>query len=245
MSLSDLFSRKRKDEPDAAEAGADAPAHPTKALSKFLASLNAKSQPLLLDLGPVVGTNVTFFGEELGCKILVENVFKDIDQHVSEGKVEQLPAFLAKRFSQGENAVDGILCWDIFDYLDWKGAQALARELVRILRPDGAVLAQFSTTESKVSGPPTYTKYIVVDRQTLQYRPYAAVRGKQRPLVNRDIQRMFEPLRITEQFLLKNNLREVLFRKAAEPGATKSRGDEGGPTPSGSDSIDTDHRAAD
>jgi hypothetical protein len=116
---------------------------------------------------------------------------------------------------------------------------------VRILRPDGAVLAQFSTTESKVSGPPTYTKYIVVDRQTLQYRPYPAARGKQRPLVNRDIQRMFEPLRITEQFLLKNNLREVLFRKAADPGATKSRGDEGGPTPSGSDSIDTDHRAAD
>ena len=30
---------------------------------------------------------------------------------------------------------------------------------------------------------------------------------------NRDIQRMFEPLRITEQFLLKSNLREVLFRK--------------------------------
>src|SRR5207247_2898998 len=51
------------------------------------------------------------------------------------------------------------------------------------------------------------------DLQTLQYRPYAAARGKQRPLVNRDIQRMFEPIRITEQFLLKNNLREVLFRK--------------------------------
>jgi hypothetical protein len=29
---------------------------------------------------------------------------------------------------------------------------------------------------------------------------------------------MFEPLRITEQFLLKNNLREVLFRNAAAQG---------------------------
>ena len=228
MSLSDLFSRKRKDEPDAAEAGADAPAHPTKALSKFLSSLNAKSQPLLLDLGPVVGTNVTFFGEELGCKILVENVFKDIDRHIVEGKVEELPAFLSKRFSQADESLDGILCWDIFDYLDWKAAQALARELVRIVRADGAVLAQFSTTESKVPGPPTYTKYVVVDRQTLQYRPYAAARGKQRPLVNRDIQRMFEPLRITESFLLKNNLREVLFRK-----------------PAAAAPIETDHRTAD
>ena len=32
--------------------------------------------------------------------------------------------------------------------------------------------------------------------------------------VKRDIQRMFEPLRITEQFLLKSQQREVLFRKA-------------------------------
>jgi hypothetical protein len=34
-------------------------------------------------------------------------------------------------------------------------------------------------------------------------------------LNNRDIQRMFEPLRITEQFLLKSTMREVLFRKPA------------------------------
>jgi hypothetical protein len=33
---------------------------------------------------------------------------------------------------------------------------------------------------------------------------------------NRDIQRMFEALRVTEQFLLKNNLREVLLRKPAD-----------------------------
>jgi len=88
---------------------------------------------------------------------------------------------------------------------------------VRILRPDGAVLAQFSTVESKSPSPATYTKYVVVDRQTLQYRSYPAARGKQKPLLNRDIQRMFEPMRVTEQFLLKNNLREVLLRKPAAP----------------------------
>jgi SAM-dependent methyltransferase len=214
LSLSHLFSRKRKDEPDAAEGGGDSPVYPTRALGKFLSSLNATPQPLLLDLGPVVGTNVTFFGEELGCKFLVENVFKDIDRHVTEGKLEELPAFLAKRFPQVEASVDGILCWDIFDYVDYKAAQALARELVRILRPDGALLAQFSTTEPK-NAPSAYTRYAVVDRQNLQYRPYPAARPRQRPLVNRDIQRMFEPLRIAEQFLLKNNLREVLFRKAS------------------------------
>jgi hypothetical protein len=230
LSLSDLFSRRRKDEPDAPEGGGDAPAHPTKALAKFLASLNAKSQPLLLDLGPVVGTNVTFFGEELGCKILVENVFKDIDRHITEGRLEELPAFFAKRFTQDSGTVDGILCWDVFDYVDRRSAQALATQLVRVLRPDGALLAQFTTSEPQPSpGAPTYTRYVVIDRQTLQYRPYPAARGKQKPVLNRDIQRMFEPLRITEQFLLKNNLREVLFRKATTPATPPSPSDEGEP----------------
>ena len=237
LSLSDFFSRKRKDEADTADSGAGSPVHPTKALAKFLSSLNTRSQPLLLDLGPVVGTNVTFFGEELGCKILVENLFKDIDRHITEGKVEELPAFFGKRFTQEEGSVDGILCWDIFDYIDKPATQALTKQLVRILRPDGVLLAQFRTTVPPASGPPTYTKYVVVNRQTLQYRPYAAAGGKKRPLVNRDIERMFEPLRVTEQFLLKNNLREVLFRKPAapkapagedEPAPPKLRSSEGG-----------------
>jgi hypothetical protein len=211
LSLSDLFSRKRKDE--TADARADWPVYPTKALPKFLANLNARSQRLLLDLGPVVGTNVTFFGEELGCKIHVEDVFKDIDRHVTEGTLDAFPSFLASRFAQEDGSVDGILCWDIFDYLDKASAQALARELVRILRSDGVLFALFNVVEAATKAPPGFTRYVVADRQKLQYRSYRAARGKQRPLTPRDIQRLFEPLRITEQFLLKNNLREVLFRK--------------------------------
>jgi SAM-dependent methyltransferase len=216
LAFSDLFSRRRKEDSDAAEPGAgDAPTHPTKALARFLSGLSARQQPLLLDLGPVVGSNVTFFGEELGCKILVEDLYKDIDRHVRDDQLDQLPAFFATRFRHETGSVDGILCWDVFDYLDKASAEPLARELVRVLRPDGVLLAFFSTADPRSSVQPTYTKHVVVDRGTLQYRPYAAARGKQRPLLNRDIQRLFEPLRVTDQFLLKTNLREVLFRKPA------------------------------
>jgi hypothetical protein len=218
MAFSDLFSRRRKEEPDGGDAGpSDSPVHPTKALARFLALLGSRQQPLLLDLGPVVGANVTFFGEELGCKILVEDLAKDIDRHVREGTIDSLPAFLEMRLPQGSESVDGILCWDVFDYLDRAAAVPLARQLTRILRPDGVLLAFFSTAEPRSTLKPTYTRHVVVDKASVQHRPYPALRGKQRPLLNRDIQRMFEPLRITEQFLLKNNLREVLFRKPAAP----------------------------
>ena len=77
-----------------------------------------RQQPLLLDLGPVVGPNVTFFGEQLGCKIFVENIFKDVDRHAREGKLAELPAFLTKRFAQADASVDGILCWDLLDVIN-------------------------------------------------------------------------------------------------------------------------------
>ena len=216
MSFSDLFSRRRKDDADADPGQGDGPVQPTKALARFLAGLNARPQAVILDLGPVVGSNVNFFGEQLGCKIFVEDLSKDVDRHVREDTLADLPTFFSQRFPQEDASMDGILCWDVFDYLDRPSAQALAAQLTRILRPDGVLLAFFRTTEPPAgakSEKPTYTRHIVVDPANVQHRSYSAARGKQKPLQNRDIQRMFEPLRITEQFLLKTNMREVLFRK--------------------------------
>jgi hypothetical protein len=220
VGFSDLFVRRKKDDPDAADAASDLPLQPTRGLPKFLASLSSRQQPVLLDLGPVVGSNVTFFGEQLGCKIFVEDISKDIDRHTKEGTLDALPAFFAQRFPQDAGSVDGILCWDLFDYLEKAAAPPLAAQLTRILRPDGALLAFFATEEEKSASrsgapKPTYTRHIVADPGNLQHRSYPAARGKQKPLQNRDIQRMFEPLRITEQFLLKTKIREMLFRKPA------------------------------
>jgi SAM-dependent methyltransferase len=224
VGLTDLFSRRRKDGVDGApSAGSE---QPTKALPRFLAGLVARPQALLLDLGPVVGPNVNFFGEELGCKIFVEDLSADIDRHVRENRLEELPAFLARRFPQATATVDGILCWDVFDYLPRPAAQALAQQLARVLRPEGVLLAFFSTVAPPADARPTYTRYIVIDRTRIEHRPYAAARGKQRPLQNRDIERLFEPLRVAEQFLLKTNMREVLLRKPADtaPGPDPARG---------------------
>ena len=220
VALSDLFSRRRKEHTEPEAGASDAPVHPTKVLARFIAGLSARSQPVLLDLGPVVGTNVSFFGEELGCKIIVEDLSKDIDRHVRDGIFDQFPVFLGKRFGQAPASIDGILCWDLFDYLDKPSAKALGEQLTRLLRPDGVLLAFFSTAEPQPGLKPEYTRHVVVDKNSLQHRAYTAARGKQRPLPNRDIQRVFEPLRIVEQFLLKNNRREVLLRKPPEASGT-------------------------
>jgi len=184
----------------------------TKALRKFLTSLTAREMPVLLDLGPVVGSNVSFFGEQLGCKIFVEDIFADLDRHVRDGKLDALPAFLRSRFPQAEASVDGILCWDLIDYMDKASAQALADQLTRVLRPEGALLGFFGTAQPRDT---RYTKYIIADEVNLKHRSYPASRGRQAILLNRDIIRLFAGLRVSDSFLLQNNLREILFRKPA------------------------------
>jgi hypothetical protein len=214
MGLLDRIAPRRGDfEPShAAPVAGEDPVFATKALQKFLTCLTSRESPVLLDLGPVVGSNVSFFGEQLGCKILVEDIFSDLDRHLRAQKMDALPAFLTSRFTQVSGAVDGILCWDIFDYLDRAAAQALATQLTRILRPEGALLGFFSTSQTLDT---RYTKYIIVDRINLKHRPYPSVRGRQSALANRDIIRLFGTLRVSDSFLLKNNLREILFRKPA------------------------------
>lgn len=190
----------------------DDPAYPTKALAKFLKLLQARDNPALIDLGPVVGSNVTFFGEQLGCRIRVEDLAADIERHVKDGKLDELQVFLKTRLKQEAESVDGILCWDLFDFLDRPSAQVLADTLTTLLRPDGALLGFFSTTEGR---PQVYTKFMVIDDKTLRYRTYPASRPRQKVLQNRDLNKMFEGLRVAESFLMKNSVREILFRKPA------------------------------
>ena len=214
MGLLDRLAPRRSDaEPSpSAAAPADDPVFATKALRKFLTSLTSRESPVLLDLGPVVGSNVSFFGEQLGCKIFVEDIFADLDRHVRGGTLDAFPGFLKGRFPQADGSVDGILCWDLIDYLDRPSAQALAEQLTRVLRPDGALLGFFGTAQQRDAH---YTKYIVVDEVNLKHRPYAASRGRQAILLNRDIIRLFSGLRVSDSFLLLNNLREILFRKTS------------------------------
>ena len=167
---------------------------------------------MLLDLGPTVGGNISFFGEQLGCKIFIEDLFADLDRHIRAGTTERFTETLRHRFPQESGSVDGIICWDFIDYLERPAAQVLAEELARVLRPDGALLAFFATVQTN---DPRYTKYIIADEENLRHRSYPAARCRQTILMNRDIIRLFPTLRVSDSFLLQNNLREILFRKPA------------------------------
>jgi len=192
-------------------ASGDAPVIGSKAFPKFLAALTSQPSPVLLDFGPVIGTNVEFFGERLGCKLFIEDIVSDLDRHTRAGTLDALPGVFDARFRHADASVDGILCWDVFDFLDKASTQALARQVIRMVRPGGAVMGLFCTAAKTDHLP--FTKYEIVDDNNLRHRLHPGVGGVKRALQNRDIIRMFEGLVVSDSFLLKSNIREMLLRR--------------------------------
>lgn len=182
----------------------------SKVLPRLLNALAQHPAPVLLDLGPVVGTNVAFFGERLACKLYVEDLFADVEAHARRADKAETPLALAERLTQPPLSVDGILCWDLFDYLDKATAQALAAKLAGMLRSGGALYAFFGSTQANLSH---YTRYVLEGETTLRLRTYPATPLRRHVLVTRDINRMFDGLDVAESVLLKTNTRETLFRK--------------------------------
>jgi hypothetical protein len=206
--------RRPEEEPEAGERRVEVPRHgpvfPTKALRKFLACLGSRPDPVVLDVGSVSGSNVSFFAEERGCKVHVADLFSDLDRHTREGRLDAFPSCVKARLSHPDAAVDAILCWDLMDYLDRPPALVLAAELMRILRVDGALLGFFGTVAVEEAH---FTRYVIVDDTHLQHRTYPAQCRRHRVLANRDIIKLFGGLRVSDSFLLQSNSREILFHK--------------------------------
>jgi len=182
----------------------------TKVLAKLLAALAHREAPVVLDLGPVVGSNVSFLGEQLGCRLRVEDLYADIDRLTREQALDTLPTWFEQRFTFEPESADAVLCWDVLDYLDKPAAAVLAAQIVQWLKPGGVVLCFFST----VANPsPTYTRYAIADADHLRHRTSPAAHGRRTVHQNRDIERLFTGLSVTESFLLLNKTREVLLRK--------------------------------
>lgn len=186
------------------------PASTSKVLPKFLAALAGIEAPVLMDVGPVVGSNIAFFGDHLSCKFFVEDLFAEVETHRRKGTEDTLPLAVTPRLSHAPGSIDGILCWDLFDYLDKKTSQALSARLVSLLKPGGALYGFFGTAPADVD---YYTRFVVDAPDQLRLRQVPAAPTKRGVIVNRDLNKMFEGLIVSESVLLKSSTREILFRK--------------------------------
>ena len=196
----------------------------TLGVSKFVGALDGRVSVVVLDLGQAVGANVMFLGGRLGCKLYVQDVLsnpetwwsdKENQQHSGipdgDASVEVGRRSLEKRrLNNSTNSVDGVLCWDVFDYLSDESAEIFASEVVRVLKPGGVTLLCYRAETRRPSG---RMRYEIVDETRLRYRPLATERPAPRVWHSRAFVDLFNGLAVSNSFLLMTRMREVVLRK--------------------------------
>lgn len=209
--LGALATRLRRQPPPAAGVETQGPppetCRTTHVLSDFVAAVRAKPAPIVLDLGPALGGNITFLGEEIACKVFIEDLLGKRPAGPGGDDDSWQP-----RLPQPDESVDGVLCWDVLDHLDDAARRALAAELSRVLSPAGVLLLYQRVDQRAFPGRLVY-EIAGPDRVCL-HRSDDAAQGVGRPLKHRDLEAMFEGLRAVKTVLLKSRTREVLLRKA-------------------------------
>ncbi len=196
----------------------------TLGVSKFVAALEGRDSVVVLDLGPAVGANVIFLGGRLGCKLHVQDVLSDPETWRSNNQIQQAPrspndgeslatdtrSLEKRRLDNLTNSVDGVLCWDVFDYLSDESVEMFASEVVRVLKPGGVTLLCHRTEARRSSKP---IQYEIVDEIRLRYRPLAEERPAPRVWHSREFIDLFDGLAVSNSFFLTTRMREVVLRK--------------------------------
>ena len=187
----------------------------TRALGILIDALRSRQAPVVLDLGRVVGGNVEFLTSELGCRLVVADLFADLAAKAAGGEEaeETVGAWMAERIGLGAESVDAVLCWDTLEHLTVAEGRVLAPLLSRLLRPHGVLVLGFSGEWRAESG---YASYEIVDRETLRRQLHVSASRQARVLTSREVMEMFRDLAMVETFLLATRAYEMLFRKPSQ-----------------------------
>ena len=188
---------------------------PTRAVGILVDALRGRPSPVVLDLGRVVGGNVGFLTAELGCRLVVADLFTDLDDRAAgSGRPgDDSGAWLAERIAHEAGSVDAVLCWDALEHLTANEVRVLAARLTRVLRPHGVLILGFSSEWRAESG---YATYEIVDRDTLRRQFHPSASRQARVLTSREVIDMFRDLAVVDTFLLATRAYEMLFRKPSQ-----------------------------
>jgi hypothetical protein len=190
-------------------------------LKDFLWLMPNEPPGRLLDLGPVSQATVSFFTER-GFRVSTEDLIRCWDEFEAERKsrTEESgdaeppdPAALAAEYLQANllfepESFQGILAWDVFDFLETELLEPLVARLHEMLVPGGVLLAAFhDATAADVF------HYRVRDGETLELVPARRPQMVRRVFQNREILALFSGFRSSRTFVGRDHLREALFLK--------------------------------
>jgi len=192
------------------------PTFPTKVISDFVGGMAKKPAPIVLDIGPVIGVNIEYL-LNFGIKVYMEDLLAAYSKPQYSALIDDKLTFDDERFfaenlKYADNYFDGLICWDILDYLDAKFAKKFIAQISAKMKPGSLVLGFFHT--HRVEGPDFTHKYRLVNESTLEYVPLERRMEMKKIYASREINQLFSGYQSQRFYLLKHNVLEVMLRKS-------------------------------
>src|SRR3954468_2971725 len=187
---------------------------PSRGLEEFFTYIRDQSGLTILDLSGATQQNVTFI-TNLGHRLYSEDFLQILretfgDQSPAEQTSPgQIDYFLRQALDYPEGHFDGVLVWDVLEYLQPALLTAVVERMHTIVRPRSYMLAFFHSDDRLDSAP--YYTFRIQDVNMLQ----VAQRGARRPAQlfnNRSLEKLFGRYESVKFFLTRERLREVIIK---------------------------------
>ncbi len=182
--------------------------HSTLAFRNFMDYLEKRPRPCVLDLGYVCGRNIEYLCN-LGMKVYVEDILITLARREQEDEGEK--SDLLEGFSYREDFFDGIIYWDVLDYLEREVGLALVQRCFSLLKRDGFVFAIFNLELGSQSK--EQVVYRIMNRGRFEYLSAGQERDRKVVYKNREIIKIFSGFKLLNFYFLDNSLREALIQK--------------------------------
>jgi 2-polyprenyl-3-methyl-5-hydroxy-6-metoxy-1,4-benzoquinol methylase len=189
-------------------------ARQSRGLEEFFRNIRDQSGLTILDLGGATQQNVSFI-TNLGHRLYSEDFLQILsetfgaDDTVDQSNPGRIEYFLRQALDYPEEHFDGVLIWDVLEYLAPALLQAVVERLLKIVRPKSYMLAFFHS-DDKLEAVPFLT-FRIQEVNLLQ----VAQQGMHRPVQlynNRSLEKLFGKFESVKFFLTKERLREVIVK---------------------------------
>jgi len=187
----------------------------SRGLEEFFSYIRDQSGLTILDLGGATQQNVTFI-TNLGHRLYSEDFLRILHETFGEdGGIEEqsnpgrIEYFLRQALDYPEGHFDGVLIWDVLEYLSPALLNAVIERMHKIVKPKSYMLAFFHA-DDKLDAVPFYT-FRIQETNALQ----VAQRGQRRPTQlfnNRSLEKLFQRYESVKFFLTRERLREVIIK---------------------------------
>lgn len=185
---------------------------PSKGLREFCGFIRAPEGLQILDLGAASQANINFV-TGLGHRLCTEDLHRCLELLTSRSMVTADPdtetgRFFRENLQYRPSQFDGVLCWDLFDFLPDTLVKPLVERLFELVKPAGHLLAFFHSGQPGQLMP--LCQYRIYSQEQLQVTERA--QGKlRRAINNRGIESLFRNFASLKFFLTKDSLREVVI----------------------------------